>query len=48
MWRTIKYTIVKKQKASLKTIDIPVDGTVKWSDIKTDKSLQFKTIDNEE
>ena len=32
----------------MKTVDIPVNGTVKWSDIKKDKSLKFKTIDDEE
>ena len=34
MWRTIKYVTGNKQNASLKIIDIPVNGTVKWSEIK--------------
>ena len=37
-----------KQNASLKTIDIPVDGIVKWSEMKINKSLKFKTINDEE
>ena len=48
MWRTIKYVMVNKQNTSLKTINIPVDGTVKWSNIKKDKSLQLKKIDDED
>ena len=48
MWRTIKYVTINKNNASLKTVDIPVDGTIKWSDIKKNKSLKFKTIDDEE
>ena len=39
---------MNKNNASLKTVDIPVDGTIKWSDIKKDKSLKFKTIDDED
>ena len=46
MWRTIKYVTINKNNASLKTVDIPVDGIIKWSDIKKDKSLKFKTIDD--
>ena len=28
--------------------DIPVDGTIKWSDIKEYKLQKFKTIDDED
>ena len=48
MWKTIKYVTINKNNASLKIVDIPVDGTIKWSDIKKDKSLKFKTIDDED
>ena len=34
--------MVSKQNASLKTINIPADGTVKWNDVNKDKSLKFK------
>ena len=42
IWRTIKYVMVNKQNASLKTIDILADDTVKWNDVNKDKSLKFK------
>ena len=29
IWRTIKYVTINKNNASLKTVDIPVDGTIK-------------------
>ena len=48
MWRKIKYVTVNKKNAPLKIIDIPVDDIVKWNDIKKDKSLKFKKIDDEE
>ena len=48
MLRKIKYVTVNKQNASLKTIYIPVDDTVKWNDNKKDKSLKFKMIDDED
>ena len=41
MWKTIKYVTINKNNASLKTVDIPVNGTVKWSDNKKDKSLKL-------
>ena len=41
MWKTIKYVTINKNNASLKTVDTPVNGTVKWSDIKKDKSLKL-------
>ena len=34
--------MVSKQNASLKTINIPADGIVKWNDVNKDKSLKFK------
>ena len=48
MWKTIKYVTINKNNASLKTVDIAVDGTIKWSDIKKYKSLKFTTIDDED
>ena len=48
MWRAIKYVTININNTYLKTVDISVDGIIKWSDIKKDKSLKFTTIDDED
>ena len=34
MWNKINYLTVDNKKLSLQTIDIPVDQTINWNDIK--------------
>ena len=46
MWRKIKYLTVTSTRTNLKIIDIPTDTSVQWNDIKSTKSLHFKTIDD--
>ena len=47
MWNKINYLTSNKIKASIQTIDIPVDENINWNDIKQ-LNLQFKTIDDPE
>ena len=34
MWNKINYLTVDNKNSSLQTIDIPIDETIKWNDIK--------------
>jgi len=46
MWKKINHLTKPKHNNAIHTIDILVDSSVGWNDIKKDKNLQFKTIDN--
>ena len=45
MWKKINHLTKPKHNNATHTIDIPVDSSVGWNDIKK-KNLQFKTIDD--
>ena len=47
MWSKIKYLTTNSERTSLKTIDIPIDTSMKWKEIMTIKRLQFTTIDDQ-
>lgn len=46
MWRIIQFTTSKKTTNSIQTIDIPTDSSMSFNDIKGNKNVKFKTIDN--
>ena len=46
MWKKINNLTKPKHNNAIHTIDIPVDSSVGWNDIKKNKNLQFKTIDD--
>lgn len=46
MWKIIKFTTSKKTTTSIQTIDIPTDPYISWNDIKVNKNIKFKTIDD--
>ena len=46
MWRVIQYTTSIKSNSSIQTIDVPTDTSIPWNNIKGNKNVIFKTIDN--
>ena len=48
IWRKINTMTNYRKPLSLNTIDIQVDKSVGWNDIKNHKRPTFKTIDNPE
>ena len=48
MWKKINYLTIDNNKLFLQTIDIPVDQTINWNDIKKIPNLLFKTVDDPE
>merc|ERR1711865_401610 len=48
MWNKINYLTADNKNSSLQTIDIPIDKTIKWNDIKQTPNLLFKTVDDPE
>ena len=48
MWNKINYLTADNKNSSLQTIDIPIDETIKWNDIKKTPNLLFKTVDDQE
>ena len=48
MWNKINYLTADNKNSSLQTINIPIDETIKWNDIKKTPNLLFKTVDDPE
>ena len=48
MWHKINYLTADNKNSSLQTIDIPIDKTIEWNDIKQTPNLLFKTVDDPE
>ena len=48
LWNKINYLIADNKNSSLQTIDIPVDETIKWNNIKETSNLLLKTVDDPE
>ena len=48
MWNKINYLTADNKNSSVQTIDIPIDKTIKWNDIKQTPNLLFKTVDDPE
>ena len=46
MWKVIQYTTSIKSNSSIQTIDVPIDTSIPWNNIKGKKNVLFKTIDN--
>ena len=48
MWNKINYLTADNKNSSLQTIDIPIDKSIKWNEIKQTPNLLFKTVDDPE
>ena len=48
MWNETNYLTADNKTSSLQTIDIPVDETIKWNEIKKTPNVLFKTVDDPE
>ena len=48
MWKKIRFLTENITHAQLQTLDIPEDETIGWNDIKKQRNLLFKTIDDQE
>ena len=48
MWKKIRFLTGNFTNAQLQTLDIPEDETIGWNDIKEQRNLLFKTIDDPE
>ena len=48
MWKKIRFLTGNITQAQLQTLDIPEDETIGWNEIKEQRNLLFKTIDDPE
>ena len=48
MWNETNYLTADNKTSSLQTIDIPVDETIKWNEIKKTPNVLFKIVDDPE
>ena len=48
MLNKINYLTADNKNSLLQTIDIPIDETIKWNDIKNTQNLLFKIVDDPE